>query len=61
MKLRILAKKLRINSQRFFGIPPFRFSALADGIRRVLSGRAFQPPQELHPHPQLELARAWSA
>ena len=46
MKLRILCEKLPIISQRFFDIPPFRFYALADGIRRVLSGGAFQPPQE---------------
>jgi hypothetical protein len=37
MKLRILIDKLLIISQRFFGIPPFRFSALADGIRQILS------------------------
>ena len=37
MKLRILCEKLMIISQRFFGIPPFRFYALADGIRRILS------------------------
>ena len=34
MKLRILCKKLLIISQRFLGIPPFRFYALADGIRQ---------------------------
>ena len=32
MKLRILCEKLMIISQRVFGIPPFRFYALADGI-----------------------------
>lgn len=32
MKLRILCEKLLIISQRFFGIPPFRFYALADGL-----------------------------
>ena len=37
MKLRILCETLLIVSQRFFGIPPFRFYALADGIRRILS------------------------
>jgi hypothetical protein len=31
MKLRILCEKLLIISQRLFGIPPFRFYALADG------------------------------
>jgi hypothetical protein len=59
MKLRILAEKLLVISQRFFGIPPFRFYALADGIRRLLSGSAFQPPQESPPNPQLELALIW--
>ena len=37
MKLRILCERLLIISQRFLGIPPFRFYALADGIRRILS------------------------
>lgn len=60
MKLRILAEKLLVISQRFFGIPPFRFYALADGIRRLLSGSAFQPPQQSPPNPQLELALMWS-
>ncbi len=61
LKLRILAEKLLIISQRFFGIPPFRFYALADGIRRLLSGSAFRPPQESPPDAQLELALIWSA
>ena len=61
MKLRILTEKLLVISQRFFGIPPFRFYALADGIRRVLSGGAFQPQQESPPDTQLELALVWSA
>lgn len=37
LKLKLLCKKLLIISRRFFGIPPFRFYALADAIRRVLS------------------------
>ena len=61
MKLRILTEKLLVISQRFFGIPPFRFYALADGIRRVLSGSTFQPPQKSPPDTQLELAFIWSA
>ncbi len=61
MKLRILAEKLLVISQRFFGIPPFRFYALADGIRRLLSGSAFRPPQESPPDAQLELALIWPA
>ena len=46
MKLRILCEKLLIISW-FFGIPPFRFYALADGIRRILSHGIFSQP-ELH-------------
>lgn len=61
LKLRILCEKLLIISQRFFGIPPFRFYALADGIRRILSqtapAAAPDPPDSL----QLELALAWEA
>jgi len=60
MKLRILTEKLLVISQRFFGIPSFRFYVLADGIRRLLSGSAFQPPQESPPDTQLELALVWS-
>jgi len=55
MKLRILVDKLLIISQRFFGIPPFRFYPLADGIRQILShstvSRPHSPPASL----QLEL------
>ncbi len=59
MKLRILTEKLLIISQRFFGIPPFHFYALADGIRRLLSGSAFQSRKKSPPDPQLELALIW--
>jgi hypothetical protein len=61
MKLRILAEKLLVISQRFFALPPFRFHALADGIRRLLSGSVFQPPQKLPPDAQLERALIWPA
>ena len=61
MKLRILTDKLLVILQRFFGIPHFRFYALADGIRRVLSASAFRPPQESPPDVQLELALIGSA
>jgi hypothetical protein len=47
-----------IISQRFFGIPPFRFYALADGIRRILSQGTFtpeMPPASL----QMELTLGW--
>jgi hypothetical protein len=59
MKLRILCEKLLIISQRFFGIPPFRFYALADGIRRILSAGTFSPPPEPPASLQLELALVW--
>jgi hypothetical protein len=35
------------------------FYALADGIRRLLSGSAFQPRQKSPPDAQLELALIW--
>jgi hypothetical protein len=54
MKLHILCEKLLIISQRFFGIPPFRFYALADGIRRILSQGTFSPPET--PPPSLQWA-----
>jgi hypothetical protein len=60
MKLRILAEKLLVIPQQFFGIPPFRYYALAAGIRRHLSGSAFQPRQESAPDPPLELALLWT-
>jgi hypothetical protein len=59
MKLRILCEKLLIISQRFFGIPPFRFYALADGIRRILSQGVFGPPETPPASLQLELTLGW--
>ncbi len=59
MKLRILCEKLLIISQRFFGIPPFRFYALADGIRRILSQGTFSPPETPPASLQLELTLGW--
>lgn len=59
MKLRILCEKLLIISQRFFGIPPFRFYALADGIRRILSQATFRPPEAPPASRQLELTLGW--
>ena len=59
MKLRILCEKLLIISQRFFGIPPFRFYALADGIRKLLSQGTFSPPEMPPPSLQLELTLGW--
>ena len=59
MKLRILCEQLLIISQRFFGIPPFRFYALADGIRRILSQGTFSPPEMPPASLQLELTLGW--
>ena len=59
MKLRILCERLLIISQRFFGIPPFRFYALADGIRRILSQGTFSPPETPPPSQQMELVLGW--
>ena len=61
MKLRILCEKLLIISQRFFGIPPFRFYELADGIKRILSQTSFDPPQQTPPSLQMELLLGWQA
>jgi len=58
-KLRILCEKLLIISQRFFGIPPFGFYALADGIKNTLSQTRPGPPKEPLPHLQLELLLGW--
>jgi len=44
--------------QRFFGIPPFRFYALADGIKNILS-KAAQATGRALPNLQLELLLAW--
>jgi len=61
LKLKILCERLLIISLRFFGIPPFRFYALADGIRRALSHTGLEthspPPQNL----QFELLLAWGS
>jgi hypothetical protein len=59
LKLRLLTEKLLIISLRFFGIPPFRFYALAEGIRKVLArGRppTPAPPPDTWP---LQLFLAW--
>ena len=61
MKLRILCEKLLIISQRFFGIPPFRFYALADGIHRILSQGTFRPPETPPASFQLELTLGWES
>jgi len=45
--------------QRFFGIPPFRFYALADGIKNILSKAAQAHRKSRLPNLQLELLLAW--
>jgi hypothetical protein len=59
LKLKILCERLLIISQRFFGIPPFRFYALADGIKHLLSGTGPSAPTEEPPDLQLKLLLAW--
>jgi hypothetical protein len=59
LKLKILCEKLLIISQRFFGIPPFRFYALADGIKRILARCSPSAPAEPPPQLQLELLLNW--
>ena len=60
LKLKILCEKLLIISQRFFGIPPFRFYALADGIGNILSRSGPSPPAADPPtNVQLELLLGW--
>ena len=61
MKLRILCEKLLIISQRFFGIPPFRFYALADGIKTILAQSSPSPPGQLADSLQMELFVGYEA
>jgi hypothetical protein len=60
MKLRILCEKLLIVSQRFFGIPPFRFYALADAIKRILAQTSPHHPPQQPPNLQPQLLFAWN-
>lgn len=57
--LRILCEKLLIISQRLYGVPPFRFYALTDGIRRILCRGSFSPPPTPPAGMQLELTLGW--
>ena len=59
MKLRILCEKLLVISQRFFGIPPFRFYALADAIRNILAQTRPNAPPQSDTSQQLQLLLAW--
>ncbi len=58
-KLKILCHKRLIISQRFFGIPPFRFYALADELKNILSRCSPSAPAEPPPKLQLELFLGW--
>jgi len=59
LKLKILYEKLLIDSLRSFGVSPFRFYALADGIRRLLALTRPETPIRPPESPQLELLLAW--
>ncbi len=61
LKLKILCEKLLIISRRFFGIPPFRFYALADGIRTILAGSRPSLQAEPPPKLQMDLLLAWNS
>ena len=61
LKLKILCEKLLIISRRFFGIPPFRFYALADGIRTILTRSNPSSQAEPPPNLQLDLLLAWES
>jgi len=61
LKLKILCEKRLIISRRFFGIPPFRFYALADGIRTILAGSTPSSPVQPPPNLRLELLLAWNS
>jgi hypothetical protein len=61
LKLKVLCEKLLIISLRFFGIPPFRFYALAEGIRNLLSQTSSETPGPPSKTWQLELLLAWES
>jgi len=53
MKLEILATHLITASKRLFGIPDFRYYAIADGIREVCARSPRRTPRHLQTTPQL--------
>jgi hypothetical protein len=59
MKPRILCEKPLIIFQCSFGIPPFRFYALADGIKNGVSQSSPGPPEKPLPNLQLESLLVW--
>ena len=60
IKLKILVQRIHQAAKRIYGIPEFRFYALADGIRQILYSRAarirtlFSEPSDTN-HPLLPL------
>jgi len=59
-RLRIMARYVERAAKRLFGIPDFKYYALADGLRALLTrhpGKPHPPPRALN-HPQLDL---WDA
>jgi hypothetical protein len=60
-KRRLLWERRLLLSPRFFGIPPFRFHALAEGSRKILSQPSPSPPERVPPSLQLELLLGWAA
>ena len=59
LKLKILCEKLLIIPERFFGIPTFRFYALAGRIRNILSRGSPSPPADPPKRLQPELLLGW--
>ena len=43
LKLTILARKILTVAKRFFGVPPFHYYALADGIAAILAHATVGP------------------
>lgn len=62
IRLRILAQHILTASRRIFGIPEFRYYALADGIRQALFGSSRGPgPPALPPPPPQNLPLPFEA
>jgi len=54
-KLKILLGHVMRASQRIFGLPEFRYYAIADGVREILYGRPARSPPVSQPAPGPEL------
>lgn len=61
LRPKILCEKLPVISQRFLGIPPSRFDALAEGMKKILSRCRTALPVESPPKLWLELLPDWEA